>query len=248
MRKFLEDAMECDFGERNGVCEAEVGEDFRVDFAEDADGLAVDGECGGAAGDEGGVVDGCVLDLPAEFAKEGVDGAAGGGVAAFAADFDEGEVAFFGGAGFGRVVEIDDVIDFEEPDGHGAAAVFAESFEQAAHQVRADDVVSFEFRVGDLRIPTGSGHSQALELVLLGRQRQAHDLAEAQADENLADAVAKRLFGTWRADGHRADEARLDVGVAVADGDVFEEIDHVANVGTVGGEGAGRNWRKTCYC
>ena len=75
---------------------------------------------GGAAVDERGVVDGSVLGLPAEFAEEGIDRAAGGGVAAFAADFDKGHASFFGCAGFGRVVEPDHVVDFEEP--HAASA------------------------------------------------------------------------------------------------------------------------------
>ncbi len=161
------------------------------------------------------------------------------GVAAFFADFDEGHAAFFGGASFSLCVEIGDVVDFKQPLRHWAAAIFAERFEQAAHEVRADDVVRFQLRVGDLRILLGRWHSQPLELVLFGRERQAHDFAEAEADEDLADAVAERFLGPRRADGHRADEPRLDVGVAVADGDVFEEVDHVADVGAVGGEGDG---------
>ena len=37
-----ENAVEDQFGEGDGVCEAEVGEDFRVDFAEDADRVVID--------------------------------------------------------------------------------------------------------------------------------------------------------------------------------------------------------------
>ena len=74
---------------------------------------------------------------------------------------------------------------------HRPAAVFAERFEQAAHEMRPDDVVCFQFRIGDLRVCDRALESQPLELVLFGRERQAHDFAEAQADEDLADAVAE---------------------------------------------------------
>ncbi len=60
-----------------------------------------------------GLVDRFVFGLPAEFAEEGVDGAASGGVAAFAADFDEGDAAFFARAGDRFVIEVGDVVDFE---------------------------------------------------------------------------------------------------------------------------------------
>ena len=49
-----------------------------------------------------GCVDRRVLGCPAELAEQGIDHAAGGGVAALAADLDERHAAFFGGAGFGR--------------------------------------------------------------------------------------------------------------------------------------------------
>src|ERR1700704_5647957 len=77
----LEDALKCQFGESNGEREAEVREDFGVDFAEDAERFAIRGERRGAAWNERGVVDGSVFGRPAKFAEQGVDGAAGGGVA-----------------------------------------------------------------------------------------------------------------------------------------------------------------------
>ena len=60
--------------------------DFRVDFAEDTDLFAVYGKRGSAAGDERGVVDGGIFGRPAKLAEEGIDGAAGVGVAAFFAN------------------------------------------------------------------------------------------------------------------------------------------------------------------
>ncbi len=115
--------------------------------------------------------------------------------------------------------------------------------------MRPHDVVRLELRVRHFGVARRRFPSQPLELIFFRRERQAHDFAVAKADENLADAIAERFLGPRRADGHRTHEARLDVGVAVADGDVFEEVDHVADVGAVGGDRRQLKLAsKTCYC
>ena len=144
--------------------EAEVGEHFGVDFAENADGLAAHGEGGDPAVDERRMLDRRVLGLPAQLAQQRVDHAASRGVAAFAADFDERQPALFGRARFGRIVELDDVVDFKQPLRHRPAAIFAQRFEQAAHEMRAHDVVRFQLRIRDFRVALGRRPSAAARI------------------------------------------------------------------------------------
>ena len=68
----LEHALECEFCESDGECQAKVGENFGMDFAEDSELLAIHRERRGAAGDERGMVDGGVFGRPAELTLQRV--------------------------------------------------------------------------------------------------------------------------------------------------------------------------------
>src|SRR5688500_8877689 len=101
----------------------------------------------------------------------------------------------------------------------------------------AHDVVGFQLWIRHLRIALRRRIAQLLELMLLGRQRQAHDLAVTKADYDLPHALAERFLGARRAHSHRAYEPRFDVAVAVANGDVFQYVDWVTNVRAIRGIG-----------
>ncbi len=55
----------------------------------------------------------------------------------------------------------------------------------------ADDVVRFQFWIRNLRVAVGRLLAEAIVLLVFGGEREAHDFAEAEADEDLADAIAE---------------------------------------------------------
>src|SRR5262249_46683490 len=141
----LENALQREFGEGDRECQAEVGEDLRVDLRDDADRLVCHCHHCCAAGDETRITpEATVFGLPTKLSHQRIAGAADSGITAFGAGFGESDDAKLAGAGFGLVIESDRVVDFKKPLRHWPATILTQCFEQARYELIADEVIGFQ--------------------------------------------------------------------------------------------------------